>query len=504
MNAKLIPRLFSRVLSRLLFRCLSVSLLWVAGGVHAALSFEEFDPLASVHELAAPPPFALMPETSGITPCSFDSPASAITLEEAADRALCHHPQTRRAWASAQVQAARVGQARGAMLPTLAGVLNGSLNQATTSAESRWTPNSSYHGTSRAAELSLEWVLFDFGARSAEVRKTQALLNAANHSLNAATLDVLYTTARDYIAVLTTQAQASAARQAEDNAQQSLQAAEARMTSGVASVADALQARTAFNEAKLARIKAQTALAEAQGALAIDIGVDPGTPLQLTETPSLARQPKVQLQTIGALLEEARTHHPKLLAARAELNAAEASLASVRAQALPSVRLQGGVSNSYRPMASQGESGSLTTRSRSRYVGVRINIPLFEGWSSMYRSREARAQIRLQQADIAGTEQQVVLNIWKSYNAVDAGVQTLQQAEALLENALLAFAAARARYHAGVAGMTELLRAQDSLVEARQQRIAAEADWQVARLSLAASLGQLTRASLDADTISAR
>ncbi|WP_174769843.1 TolC family protein [Paraburkholderia hayleyella] len=475
---------------------------WMPLTAHAWSSLETFDPLGTSRELSAPPLFALKPDANGITPCRFDRPDGEMTLDAAVDRALCHHPQTHRAWAQAQIQAARLGQATAARLPTLSAVLSGSKSQTSTSSESKWEPHSSYSGISRAAELTLEWVLFDFGARSAEVKKAKALLSAANQSLDAATLDVMYATARDYFAALTAQAQVSAARQAETNALQSLAAAEARLAAGVASIADALQARTSLSQVRLGRIKAETAHEEALGTLAIDIGVDPDTPLQLRSMSGAPQPPSSsssQREAIGTLLEAARTHHPKLLAASAELDAVQASLVSVRAQALPSVRLQGGLTHSHHPMAGAGESGSLRNASHSRYIGLRIHIPFFEGWSSAYRIREAEAQVRLQKAELAGTEQQIVLNVWKSYSAVEAGVQTLQQADTLLQHAGQAFTAAQARYRAGVEGITALLRAQDVLTEARQQRIAAQADWHVARLSLAASLGRLTRDTLIRD-----
>jgi outer membrane protein len=128
---------------------------------------------------------------------------------------------------------------------------------------------------------------------------------------------------------------------------------------------------------------------------------------------------------------------------------------------------------------------------RAIYLIVRVTIPFFEGFGSTYRIREARAQAELQQANVAEAEQQIALNVWKSYEAVRAGAQTVQQAEALQENAALAFDAAQARYRIGVANIMELLHAQDALVVANHQRIATLADWYVARLSLAASLGKL-------------
>ncbi|MFM0101576.1 TolC family protein [Paraburkholderia nemoris] len=450
----------------------------------------DFDPLRTQREIIAPVT-ARVPEAVGVAPCEFDLPGSALRLDDVATRALCRNPLTRRAWASAQVQAARLGEAKAAQWPTLSGVVSGSLNRGSTASASAWASQETYNGPTRAAELALEWVVFDFGARSAEVRKARELMIAANQSFNAVVLDVLYTSARDYFAAVTARAQAEAAREAESNAAQSLAAARARMRSGVASIADELQARTAHDQAMLSVVKANSGLHEAIGTLAIDMGLSPDVPIELATVPTTMQRAEPQLDAIKTLLDQALEDHPRLLAARAELHATEASIDSSRSQALPSVRLQAGLSGSNRPAATIGNAGGGTSTSRSSYVGIRVTIPFFEGFGSTYRIREARAQAELQQANVAETEQQVALNVWKSYEAVRAGAQTMLQAQALQENAGLAFDAAQARYKAGVAGIIELLHAQDALIAANHQRIATQSDWFVARLSLAASLGKL-------------
>ena len=452
---------------------------------------DRFDPLGTQQQMTAPPVISRVPDVVGMAPCEFDPPRTTLSLEDVAARALCRNPLTRRAWASAQVQAARLGEAKAAQWPTLSGVLSGSRNRTKTSSANSWASQESYNGTARAAELAFDWVMFDFGARSAETRKARELLIAASESFNAAVLDVLYTSARDYFAALTARAQVDAAREAESNAAQSLAAAHARMRSGVASMADELQARTAFNQAKLSVVRADSALHEAIGTLALDMGLTPDVPLMLAEAPVALPESAPQFDAIRTLLDQALDNHPRLLAARAELQAAQASIESTRAQALPTVRLQAGLSASNRPAASFDAAGGMSSTSRSNYVGVRVTIPFFEGFGSAYRIREARAQADLQQANIAETEQQVALNVWKSYEAVRAGAQTVQQAQALQEDAGLAFDAAQSRYRVGVANIIELLHAQDALVVANQQRIVSVSDWFTARLSLAASLGKL-------------
>lgn len=452
---------------------------------------EGFDSVGTQEQMTAQPVISRLRDTAGTVPCEFDPPNKTLSMHDVAARALCSNPLTHRAWVSTQIQAARLGEAKAAQWPTLSGVLSGSRIHTKTSSTNSWASQESYNGTARAAEVAFDWVVFDFGARSAETRKARELLVAASKSFNAAVLDVLYTSAHDYFVALTARAQADAAREAESNAARSLAAAHARMRSGVASIADELQARTAFNQAKLSVVRADSAWHEAIGTLALDMGLTPDVPLMLAEAPAVLPGSAPQLDAIRTLLDQALENHPRLLAARAELQAAQASIDSARAQALPTVHLQAGLSASNRPVASINAADGMSSTSRSSYVGMRLTIPFFEGFNSGYRIREARAQADLQQANIAQTEQQVALDVWKSYEAVAAGTHTVQQAQALLEDAGLAFDAAQSRYRVGVANIIELLHAQDALVAANQQRVVSMSDWFTARLSLAASLGKL-------------
>lgn len=45
-------------------------------------------------------------------------PARPLTLPQAVDQALCHNPRVESAWAAIKMQAAEVGEARAAYLPT--------------------------------------------------------------------------------------------------------------------------------------------------------------------------------------------------------------------------------------------------------------------------------------------------------------------------------------------------------------------------------------------------
>jgi outer membrane protein len=106
-----------------------------------------------------------------------------LTLSDAVDLALCHNPQVQGAWATIKMQAAQVGEARSAYLPTInIGMSN--LNQKTQYPESQFLVNADR--TSNAKYATLTWKLLDFGGRDANWRAANALLKAALASHDAA------------------------------------------------------------------------------------------------------------------------------------------------------------------------------------------------------------------------------------------------------------------------------------------------------------------------------
>jgi outer membrane protein len=125
------------------------------------------------------------------------------------------------------------------------------------------------------------------------------------------------------------------------------------------------------------------------------------------------------------------------------------------------------------------------------YFGVQVQIPFFEGFGRTYQIRQAHAQVEVQQYTLDEAQQQVGLDVWKSYQTLQTDLQNLQNTASLLEIAQRSFDAAKHRYTAGVGNILELLNSQSSLSDANRQRIQALTDWRSARLQLAAKMGQL-------------
>ena len=112
---------------------------------------------------------------------TFNPADDPLSLERAVDLALCNNPKIKNAWLSIKVQGAALGIAKASFLPTVSGNL-GRERSATGYPDSR-VPSSS--ATGNTAYASLNWRLFDFGARAAERESANDLLVGAIQSHDA-------------------------------------------------------------------------------------------------------------------------------------------------------------------------------------------------------------------------------------------------------------------------------------------------------------------------------
>jgi outer membrane protein len=419
-----------------------------------------------------------------------------LELEDAILQAVCASPQARQAWANARAQAAAVGLGEAAYLPTLnatAGYERDTLRSIYDgSAYGVGDIKSSQNSSSKYGTLNLSWVLFDFGKRGAALRQARELLAAANASQDDALQTVFFNAAQAYYAVRDAEATLDAARETERIASESLAEARAKHEAGAGTLSDQLQAQTSYRRATLDRVDAEGDARAAIGTLATAMGFNANTPVRITASEPVSGNVEFS-EGVDQLIDEAKARQPKLAIARAKLEAARANVDAVRAQGRPTISLVGSLTQnnpSYQQQPLSLGSPPLST-SRGSTIGVQLTIPLFEGFAAGYRTAQAQAQADARAADLQNTELQVSLDVWKSYQSLQADTTNLANSKDLLADAQRSLEIARGRYKAGVGTFTDFLNAQSALADARKQRVLAISKWRTARLKLAAGLGTL-------------
>ncbi|MGB7815647.1 MAG: TolC family protein [Methylotenera sp.] len=462
-----------------LYFLLGCALLWQSNITFAddSIWYKSNDPLKT--EAFTPPaiPTGYL-EGSACATANYDK---VLTLADVAEAALCNNPQTREAYASARIQAAQVGIAKSAYLPSVNDNVSGNLNVAHPEQPTRSNPYSNLSNN-----IVASYLLYDFGNRNANLENARQLLQAASATQSSIVQNVLLNAIQSYYQVQANMAAVDAARESERASEESYKAAEARYKAGVATPADKLQAQTLYAQNSLTRITTEGNLKTAYGALANVMGLAANQPLKLAASASI--QPPTSIdQDINALIEQARTRRPDLIASEAQVKAAQASVEASRAASKPTVSVA--VSNNL-------QDGSNQSFGSNSALGVTVSIPIFSGYGPSYkiRSAEANAEVRAAQRD--QLRLQISLDVWRAYQSLRTANESMRAAAVLVSSAEESSRVALGRYKAGVGNILDSINAQSALASARQQQIQANLNWNIARATLAQSMGGLDNAMI--------
>ncbi|MFL9888118.1 TolC family protein [Paraburkholderia agricolaris] len=417
--------------------------------------------------------------------CNPTTLQSPVSIYEAVSRALCSDPTVRESWANMLLNAAQVGVAKAAWLPTLDADGTRSHTTETQTVSGPTLPDAIGRASDRYAELKLSWVLFDFGRRDANLAYYKGLLELSKAAHSDTLQTVFEQAAGAFYAVWTGESTLDAAIKAEANARRSYEIAQHKHLAGAGTLNDELQAKAAWQEAIYTRVNAAGTLKAAQGTLCLRMGIPVETAVKIDV--DAGAQPDVNFtSSIADLLALAESVNPKLRAAHAQIDADEANAKLALRQEMPTISLSGSLSNDKSLGAFPRD-----TRTGSKYVGIQISIPIFAGFGDEYHRQASEAQVNIDRANLHKAELEIASAVWRSYQDVVTKTANVQVAASTEESAQEAYDVASKRYSAGVGPLLDVLNAQTTLATAQRQIVQSQADWRVSRLVLAFSIGTL-------------
>ena len=431
-----------------------------------------------VANVPAPP---RAPEAAGTTafkvPDALLQPGASLSLADVVSVALENNPVTRASWLAARSAAANLGSRRAPYYPTLDLAVPVTWSQQASS-DGRQNDATTFGGPA----LTLNYLLLDFGGRRASAQAAYWNLVAADWLHNATIQNTVFDVLQAYYQYLNAKGQVAAAKATLDSARANLQAAEVRHEAGVATIADVLQARTAVSQAELALQTFEGIVTVFRGALATSMGLPASIPLDVGDLPSELPTDKAQ-ETVETLIANAMMQRPDLSAARAQVERAAQGTEVVRSEGLPSVFTSASVGESfYQP----GTYGDFRTNWTAR---VLFAMPLFTGFANSYELQRAQRDTELAAVQVQNLEQQVILQVWTSYYALQTATRRVATSHDLLESATQSERVAFGRYKEGVGTIIDLLVAQSALANARAIETQARAEWFISLARLARDTG---------------
>jgi len=125
-------------------------------------------------------------------------------------------------------------------------------------------------------------------------------------------------------------------------------------------------------------------------------------------------------------------------------------------------------------------------------VNLSLRIPIFNGFATRARVRQADVSIRKLQEDIASTRLSLDLAFENAKAQINSSIITLGAQEKNMKLAQEVFFNTQNNYNNGLAPLTDLLSAENSLTEAQNNYSSALLDYKVAEIQLLKAQGSLT------------
>ena len=411
-----------------------------------------------------------------------------LSFAEAVRRAAGEAPAVEFATVRTREADARVRQARAALLPSLSasgGWLNRTFNSKSLGISFPTIPGQApfpelvgpfdnYDARLRATQTLFDW------ASVTRVRAAGAAADGSRAERGQAVEGAAQAAAVAYLRAARAGA-VVAARLADSNlATELVSLAEAQQAAGVSAAIDVTRARTQLVAAQGLLIVARNQLDRARIDLSRTLGLDPATPLELTDTLAAtlgaADVPAARDSGVTAAL----ANRPDLGAELARAAAARQTRAAIKAERLPRLDVA----------ADYGANGLTVPRAIStRQIGVQLTVPLWDGFRREARISEQEAVVRESQVRERDLRQQIAADVDGAL--LDLGSAAAQQAIAVerLRLAQDELDQARERFRAGVAGNIEVIDAQSNLIRARDTDIDARFAAASARVALARAVG---------------
>ncbi len=467
---------------RVAFRCAPLAIVLVIGAcTHAVPEIGGARAVSPAPGVPYTPPKGVVapePDSTSVRkalPPDIAPRADGLALADVVDLALRNNPQTALAWTQARTAAYEYGSAKGTFFPEVSATANVGRSQST-------TQTGFVQRTQFAPLVSLSYLLLDFGGRAGTIGAARENTLVVDLNYNNVLQTVILQAESAFFAYISARSVLGAQLASVGEADTSLQAANARHTSGVATIADVLQAQTVLAQAQLDLETDSGTVKTSHSNLATAMGLRADTPFELL-MPSDSLQVGYAADSADSLIVSALANRPDMAAARTSILAAQQEVRVARAAQYPALTVGANLGRNYSNLALfAGNNYSLT---------LGVTIPIFNGFGHQYDLAAAKSRVDEQAASASLVRTQVSNQVVGSYVNLHTAAARVRTADILLASAKQSEDVARGRYKAGVGTILDLLTAQTALASARAQQAQTRWTWATALAQLAHDVGVL-------------
>jgi outer membrane protein len=328
------------------------------------------------------------------------------------------------------------------------------------------------------ARATVNQTVFDFSS----IRRYQASKVAieATKADNEGTRDqVTDQVARAYLAGLRAQASLDTQRANVELSETLLRLAQQQKAAGTGTGIEITRAEVQLANDRQALLVAENDVDRTHLQLLKVIGLRLENPVELTDRLSFIPAASID---VPQALATARQHRAELRAQQRREENARLNSSATNLERLPSLGA----------FANYGDIGSsVYSMLPTRSVGASLKIPIFDGGRREARRAESASQFREESIRTADLRDQIELDVRLALDSLQSAGAQVKAAEEGLSLSEMEVAQAERRYKAGVSNSVEVTDAQTRLARARDNRVNALYNYNLARIDLGTATGTI-------------
>jgi outer membrane protein len=357
-------------------------------------------------------------------------------------------------------------------------------------ADGRKRDTSGLKNNNLTANIALNWTLFD-GLRMFATRDRLAeLVRLGELSVKNEVINTVASVITTYYNVVQEKQQLKAIEEQMNINAERVKLADRKLSVGLGTRQELLQAQTDLNAQKSAQFGQRTAIEQLKQQLNQVMGVDIARSYDVPDT--IPINPSIQLEDIRSVAE---ANNPQLLIARKNIDIANIALRERKADFWPRLSFTSAYSftRQNNNAVVNVQATPLFSLNRGLNYGFTLSVPILNNFNTRRLVRQAQLEIRRQEMLLENQRLQLDLGIYNAFKTYQFQKQALELEEANIQlakdNVFIAFE----RYRLGVATYLELRDAQQSLETAYNRLIAARYNTKVAETELLRLRGDLIR-----------
>lgn len=421
-----------------------------------------------------------------------------LTLKQAVNQALNRHPSADAVRSGVKAAESRIAQARGGYLPRVNYTESFMRSDnpvfvfSSLLAQHRFSEQNFAIGTLNRpgamnnfqSQLTIDQVVYDAGQTKLGVKSAQLGRELAGEEQRGNQMGLIAGVVRAYHGAVLAAESLKVANEGVRSAEADLARAESVRSAGMSTDADVLSIKVHLAAMREQQIRRRSDVEVARATLNDAMGL----PLPESHELTTALTPvSLDAASLEAYEREGRNLRPEIRQARVAMSLAETQAATARSALLPQVVLHAGFEADRERFVNRGGTNWI--------VSVSLRWNLFSGFSDRHRIEEASYSAQRARAQQTQTDSAVRLQVRRAYADYEAARQRIEVAEAAVSQADESLRITKNRFEAGLSTVTDLLRTETAVLEAKTRRLAAVFDQRIAAANLQLAAGALTAES---------